>query len=222
MTQTNMAVGAPGQARFCSSCGGALPVATARCPRCGAVITAQGKAKRSHSAMVVAVVAVALLGAVPCLGILAAIAIPNFLRYQLRAKEAGARAELQELVLAEKEAALNGGKYVALGPLPSGTPGAQKLPLSAADLQFASGLGWRPAAATHGQFRVAVAEDGSGRQAASFCMETDLDGDGSRAVHVAFLPVEGSAPPAPCTTPVPYDPQRVEAMPIKMSEANVY
>ncbi len=222
MTRTDMAAGAPGQARFCSACGGPLRVAMARCPRCGAEITAQGTARRSRSVVVIVVVAVALLGALPCIGIVAAIAIPNFLRYQLRSKEAGAREELAALVHAETLAALNGGRYVALGPLPSGRPGAEKLPVSAADRQLAAGIGWQLEPATYGQFAVAVAEDASGRQAASVCMETDLDGDGRRAAHVAFLPVEGKAPPAPCTTPVAYDPQYRAEEVIRISEPNVY
>jgi hypothetical protein len=222
MTETNPAAGSPGHARLCSACGGPLLVPTARCPRCGAVITAQGRARRSRSVVVIVVVAVALLGALPCMGIVAAIAIPNFLRYQLRSKEAAARMELQELVLAEKGTALKGGRYVALGPLPSGRPGARKLQLSAADLQIAEGIDWNLQPATHGQFRVAVAEDSSGRQAASFCMETDLDGDGSRAVHVEFLPLESGAPPAPCTTPVPYDPQYRADEVIRISARSVF
>ncbi len=222
MIQTDVPAGAAGPARFCSACGGPLSFAAGRCPRCGAVITAQGKAERSRATLVIIVVAVAVLGALPCIGILAAIAIPNFLRYQLRSKEAGATAELHALVRAEQQSVVATGHYVPLQALPARPPGANKQRLSPEDLQLAAGMGWDVEPLTYGQFRVAVAEDASGREAASVCMETDLDGDGMRAAHVAFLPVEGTAPPAPCTTPVPYDPQYAEGVPAKITERNVY
>lgn len=222
MTQTNVGGGAPGYARFCTACGGPLPGPVPRCPRCGAEITAVGKAKRSRSATIIIIVAVAVFGAVPCLGILAAIAIPNFIRYQLRAKEASVKAELAGLVKAEQAVAMREGHYVALGPLPASPPNSQKQPLSAEDQQVATGLDWMVGPSTYGRFRVAVAQNGSGQQAVALCAETDLDGDGTLAVHVAFLPVPAGAPPAPCTSPVPYDRQYQAGEVIVISAPNVF
>ncbi len=220
MTQTNLP-GPPGHARFCSSCGGALSGPVPRCPRCGAEVG--GKRKSSSSALTIIIVSVAVLGAIPCLGILAAIAIPNFVRYQLRAKEAGVKAELEWLVRAEQAAFQKTGRFVALGPLPAAPPGARKSALSAEDEQVAASLAWEVPKTTYGQYRVAVAADGG---SAALCAESDLDGDGVRAVRVAFLPsapgtAEG-APPAPCSTPVPYDPQALPGEVVQLTERNVF
>ena len=219
MSQTNVVPGA----RFCSACGGALPGPVPRCPRCGAVIAAQKKS--SAATIIIVVVACGFLG-IFCLGTLAAIAIPNFLRYQLRAKEGGVRAELSALVKAELFAAERNGHFVPLGPLPSGPPNSQKVPLSGAEREVAAGIDWMVEPATHGQYRVAVAGD-EGGEAASLCAEADVDGDGTRAVHVAFLPLERDgavvgAPPAPCTEPVPYDPKYDAGQVITITGSDVF
>lgn len=199
MSQTNVVTGGP--ARFCSACGGALPGPVPRCPRCGAVIA--GPPRSRTGVIVIVIVAVAVLGAIPCLGILAAVAIPNYIRYQLRAKEAMVRAELVGLVQAEETRALERGTYAPLGPLPSTRPGSQKAALSPAELKAATDLGWTVQPTTYGRFGVAVSADG---RAAALCAESDLDGDGVPAVHVAFLAVGGGdPPPAPCAEPVPHD-----------------
>ncbi len=223
MSQTNVVTGGPGQARFCSACGGALPGPVPRCPRCGAVIAAQ---KRSSVGTIIIVVVVAGFVGVFCLGTLAAIAIPNFLRYQLRAKEAGVKAELSALVKAELGAEQRSGHFVAIGPLPAGAPGQQKAALSDAERQAAAEIDWPVAPATYGQFRAAVAAD-QGGEAVSLCAESDVDGDGTRAVHVAFLPLERDgqvvgAPPAPCTTPVPYDPAYNAGQVITITGSDVF
>jgi hypothetical protein len=93
--------------------------------------------------------------------------------------------------------------YVAIGPLPSAPPGREMNAFSAAELEAARNLDWLTGPRTHGRYQVAVSGDG---KAAALCAESDIDGDGVRAVHVAFLPSEqGEAPPAPCTEPVPDD-----------------
>lgn len=222
MTQTNHAV-PPGQPRFCSACGGPFPGPVPRCPRCGAVVGRRGTSLGT-TLLIVAAVA---MGGICILGILAAIAIPNFIRYQLRAKQSAVTAELDGLVKAERAAFERGGHYLALGPLPSQPPSSQKNELSAAERDLAASVDWMVDPATYGQFRVIVAQDGSGLQAASLCAESDLDGDGVRSVHVAFLPlVRGgqvvAAPPAPCTDPVPYADGYAPGQVVKVSEDRVF
>jgi type IV pilus assembly protein PilA len=162
-----------------------------------------------------------VLFAILCSGILAAIAIPNFLRYQLRAKESELKVEIRALVQAEEAHFQRNGRYVAVGPLPAGTPGSQKMPLSAQDLKLATDIDWMVGASTYGQYAVSVARDG---QAASVCAEADIDADGVRSVQVAFLPgPEGAeTPPAPCTEPVPYSPQYPPGEPVVLSGPNVF
>lgn len=208
MTET---AGNPGGApRFCSACGLALPGPVVRCPRCGAAV-AQRKGM-STLAIVAVVLAVVLFGGTCLVGTLAAIAIPNFMRYQLRSKQAAVVAELDGLVKAELAVAEREGAYLAIEALPAQPPGAARRPLTPEEAHVASQLGWTIGPGTYGQYRVEVVADEAGNHAASLCAESDLDGDGVRAVHVAFLPViEGGevlveAPPAPCTEPVEWDP----------------
>jgi hypothetical protein len=143
---------------------------------------------------------------------LVAAALPMYLKHQMRSREMNVKIELQALVEAERAARARDGSFVAFPPLPSQQPGPARTPLSAADRQVASRLGWNIGPATYGQFRITVARSSSGDEAASFCAETDLDDDGVRGARFAFLPMERSdgtltAPPAPCTTPVPYSNQ---------------
>jgi hypothetical protein len=158
------------------------------------------------------VVLVFFLGSTCFVGFLVAAAIPGFMKHQLRSREMDVRSELYDLVKAERAACERDGSFVEFPPLPSQQPGPGRTPLSEADRKVASRLGWSIGPATYGQFRIAVARLPSGEQAASLCAETDLDGDATRGAHFAFLPAERAdgtltAPPAPCTTPVPYSDQ---------------
>ncbi len=199
----------PGRPRFCSACGMELTGPVQRCPGCGAAVM---RARRRLGP--VAVVALVVGLGVTCLvGIPVAIAIPGFLHHQKRSREVVVKMELRELVQAEQAILERDGSFVAFEPLPSQPPSAKKTPLSAAQRRLADRLGWAIGPTTHGQFRIAVTREPSGVQTASFCAETDLDGDGTRAAHVAFLAAQledggiVAAPPAPCTKPVPYSDQ---------------
>jgi Tfp pilus assembly protein PilE len=190
---------------FCTACGGALPPAAVRCPRCGAVI-GPGGAKRSKSVVWIVVLVVGLFLAVPCLGIVAAIAIPNYLRYQLRSKASETRVVLVSLVQAEEANLITNGAYVDFQSIPQDAPGPQKTALTPEELAFARKLGWAAPPEAYGRYRAAVEADPAGGQSAAFCAESDIDGDGTLAVKVVFLPGKsGTAPDAPCTAPVPYD-----------------
>jgi type IV pilus assembly protein PilA len=223
MTQTNVPAAGPKPPGFCPSCGTALPGPVQRCPRCGAAL----RRKSGSGAATAIVIIVACLGCVCFVGVLAAIAIPNFIKYQLRSKEFAVKGELTLLVRAEQARAVDSGKYLAFGPVPSKAPGSQKNVLSPAEMKAARDLDWMIDPATFGQFRVAVAEDPSGAQGAAFCAETDLDGDGKLGVMVAFLPVVVNgetvgAPAAPCTTAVPFQKQYQAGEVIKISEPSVF
>lgn len=223
MTRNPVTTDPASQPRVCSSCGGGLPGPASHCPRCGAPVTG----KKRNSAIVIVVVVLALLGAVPCLGIVAAIAIPNFIRYQLRAKQSEIPVELSALVKGERIALQRQGRYVAIGPVPSGAPGPRKAALSAEELEAAMRIDWIVPPTLYGQYAVAVGEDEQDGQAASFCAEADLDGDGKRSVHAAFLPLvrDGEvvgAPPAPCTEPIPFSAEYQAGEVIKLSAEDVF
>jgi hypothetical protein len=210
--------------RYCTACGALLPGPAPRCPRCGAAILAP--AGRGGGTVVRVAVALVTAG-VLALGLAAAITVPGYLRFQVRSRSALVRMQLGELVQAEVRAAQEGGAFAVFEPFPAGPLGAARRPFSPADQALARRLGWETPA-SHGRFSVAVARDPSGVEAASFCAESDVDGDGVRAVHVAFVPAleDGEVvlrpPPAPCTEAVPYSdayaPGRVE----RISKEDVY
>jgi len=139
------------------------------------------------------------------LGILAAIAIPNFIRFQLRAKEQEARTMLLALSAAQAGLAEQGQGYAELS-LPAGqTPGTSRLVWSPEDLEAARTLGWAVDGASYFTYQVAVEEDDEGHTAYAACAEADLDGNGSYAAWAVFQPAMDAAgqpvlepPEAPC------------------------
>jgi type IV pilus assembly protein PilA len=106
-----------------------------------------------------------LMIVVAIIGILAAIAIPNFLRYQLRAKFAELKTNVQAIQKSE-ESVRQGertictdafkGTYASMPITPAGTVGPQKLVWTATDLGRASRLDWNVEGATYGQYQADV------------------------------------------------------------------
>lgn len=142
------------------------------------------------------------LVAVAVLGVLAATAIPNFIRYQLRAKDARARTALEELHRAEVAVKERTGSFRELR-VGEAAPGSKVEPWSAADVEAAREIDWLAEPSGVHAYTVAVAATEDGRQALAACAESDADGDGVYAAWVVFEPVaagDGSlvAPDAPC------------------------
>ncbi len=161
--------------------------------------------RRRESGVAVVVAAVAAVGVAVIfgVGILAAIAIPNFIRYQLRAKAAEATAGLTGLHAAELAHFGEKRAFVALELPAGGRPGAAKMAWTPEDLAAASALGWVVEGRSYFTYRVDVAATVDGRQAFAACAESDLDGDGTYAAVVLWQPVLDEAgkvvalPPAP-------------------------
>ncbi|MFZ5476305.1 MAG: type IV pilin protein [Myxococcota bacterium] len=132
-------------------------------------------------AVVVILVAVFLCaGAVPVMGIVAAIAIPNFVSMQLKAKRAEVPATVDAIKVAELAHHAAFDTWVAAGSerdarsrvgkqkqLPPRDPGWEK-------------LGWAPADPQYGAYWVVVTGDGFEVHGVS-----DVDGDGVLAEYVA-------------------------------------
>jgi type IV pilus assembly protein PilA len=129
-----------------------------------------------------------LMIVVAIVGILAAIAIPNFVRYQLRAKAAELKENVSAIFKAE-EAFLNrdlgAGQYALFGtPIGAGTvallpasctPGTTKRSWQPADLADAAAIGWMVEGSTYGCYHVAVTTPPIH---VTVFAESDLDGDG--------------------------------------------
>lgn len=86
----------------------------------------QGKGKGGMMATCLIVAGVLVCLSVPVIGILAAIAVPNFMRYQCKAKQSEAKSNLMGLYVAEKAFHADYGYYssdlVSVGWTPFGAP----------------------------------------------------------------------------------------------------
>jgi type IV pilus assembly protein PilA len=107
-----------------------------------------------------------LMIVVAIIGILAAIAIPNFLRYQLRSKFAELKTNVEAINKSEESirqgervlcATAMTGYYTATQQIPAGTPSANRIPWIAADNIAASALDWSVQGFTYGVYRVFTA-----------------------------------------------------------------
>ncbi|WP_308197057.1 MULTISPECIES: prepilin-type N-terminal cleavage/methylation domain-containing protein [unclassified Anaeromyxobacter] len=147
-----------------------------------------------------------LMIVVAIIGILAAIAIPNFLRYQLRSKASERKMNIEAIFKAQEAGRQReGGVYKNLGVTPSGTPSATKIVWQTGDYTAAGGLDWVVQGSTYGQY----AANQAGNVAVSVCGWTDIDADGQYAGDALWQPqirangTEGvKAPDAPCASAV--------------------
>lgn len=125
-------------------------------------------------------------------GILAAIAVPNFLRYQLRTRATETLTHLKGIATTEDAYYGEFGTYVSvLSPVPAALPGTQRLPWPGGT-RF-DRIGWRPEGGVVFQYMVS-ADDPSGTGALTrFTAETraDLDGDSVPSFFAYVRPAAG-------------------------------
>jgi len=126
------------------------------------------------------------LCAVPVTGILAAIAIPNFLAMQLRAKRAEAPANLDAIRTAEKAYHAEWDAFTSVGPCPPFVPGREQVawdPSWECYQQFMT-LGWLPDGMTRCSYEV-TAVPGASASSDDFqgIARCDVDGDGYEAEY---------------------------------------
>ena len=134
-----------------------------------------------------------LIVVVAIIGILSAVAIPAFVRFQLRAKAVEAGVNLQAISKAEESHFAEYGTYVSVPtPAPAAIPGARKTPWPGSpgfDV-----LGWAPEGSVHFQYVVSADNPGAGSTLLRFTAEAagDLDADSVGSFFAFVKPAPGS------------------------------
>ncbi|HEM46701.1 MAG TPA: prepilin-type N-terminal cleavage/methylation domain-containing protein [Alphaproteobacteria bacterium] len=119
-----------------------------------------------------------LMIVVAIIGILAAIAIPNFLRFQLKSKTSEGKVNLAAIRTAEESYLAEFGSYVTAAATPGAwTPRSAKSPFTGGGLTQFDQLGWAPEGAVFFQYAVTV--DNANVLAYTTDALADIDGDGT-------------------------------------------
>jgi type IV pilus assembly protein PilA len=127
------------------------------------------------------------------IGILAAIAIPNFLRYQLRARTTETLTHLKGIATTEDAYFSEHGSYVSVpAPVPATPPGTSRAPWPSGtpfDL-----IGWSPEGGVVFQYMVSADDPGGSGALTRFTAETtaDLDNNGIYSFFAYIRPQSGS------------------------------
>lgn len=135
---------------------------------------------------------VELMIVVSIIGVLAAIAVPNFLRYQLRTRATEALTHLQGIATTEDAYYAEHGSYVSVpSPVPAALPGRVRL-------AWPSGtnfdvIGWAPEGDVIFHYMVSADATGSPGSLNRFTVEArgDLDADGTPSYFAYLKPAPG-------------------------------
>ncbi|MEE3326636.1 MAG: prepilin-type N-terminal cleavage/methylation domain-containing protein [Myxococcota bacterium] len=121
-----------------------------------------------------------LMIVVAIIGILAAIAIPNFIRFQLKSKSSEGKVNLAAIRTAEEGYMAEFGSYVAAGASPAAAPGSAKgtfTDTGAAGANFDT-LGWAPEGNVYFSYGVGIGTANTFTATA----QADIDGDSTAQV----------------------------------------
>jgi prepilin-type N-terminal cleavage/methylation domain-containing protein len=121
------------------------------------------------------------------LGILATIAVPNFIRLQTRTRTSEALTNLALLRDAQASAYAELGSFIRAGSAPAGVPGTRARPWAGANtLEFRELLGFVPEGDVYFQYGANGSSD-----AFTLTAMSDLDGSGARAQFGFVHPAPG-------------------------------
>ncbi|WP_242360559.1 type IV pilin protein [Anaeromyxobacter sp. SG17] len=173
-----------------------------------------------------------LMIVVAIIGILAAIAIPNFMRYQLRAKVSELNENVTSIFKSEEAMRQSErsnpagaiGQYWQFAAVPTGSVGTSKIAWSAANVVTARSIDWSVEGATYGQYQTLITQPTTGTVVANSGValtvqaQSDVDGDGVLRCVALFKPQLGSTGAvtstpqnAPCTTALAFDAAKTSA-----------
>ena len=134
-----------------------------------------------------------LMIVVAILGILAAVAIPAFLRFQLRAKASEAGVNLQAISKTQDAYYAEFGSYVSAAATPAAIPGNVKA-------MWPGGggfdvVGWAPEGNVYFQYVITADDPAGGGALLRFTAEAaaDLDGDGTPSFFAYVKPATGDS-----------------------------
>jgi type IV pilus assembly protein PilA len=139
-----------------------------------------------------------LMIVVAIIGILAAIAIPNFMRFQLRSKTSEAKLNIASIRTAEDAYFAEYGLYVSAAQTPGVFPGTLKNSWAGAGVAQFDQMGWRP----EGDVFFVYAVNGAVPSAFAIAAIGDLDGTGQPSQYAYFreMPGFGLGPGPPIGT----------------------
>ena len=129
-----------------------------------------------------------LMIAVAIVGALAALALPSYLRFQLRSKAAEARGHVASIATAENAYFGEFHRYVVAAPTPAGPEGPKRRPWSGGGAADFDQLGFVPSGDVH--FSYAVDTDPA-NAAFTVGARGDLDGNGVPAEFGYVHPIAG-------------------------------
>ena len=145
-----------------------------------------------------------LMIVVAIIGILAAIAIPNFLRFQLRARVGEGKTNIAAIRTAEEAYAAEYATYVFAAPAPGLPPSGDKMNWLPVTSGFDT-MGWFPEGEVYYNYNVTIAPGGcpaAGNPCTAYSVEgfSDIDSDGMTNawgyIHAAPGAAVGLAAPA--------------------------
>jgi len=123
--------------------------------------------------------------AVAIIGVLAALALPNYRNYQLRTKRSEILLNLKAIYTAEKsfQVEKDGFKALTASPRPVAVLSAAKVAWQ--DNGGFTSIGWQPSGKLYGSYQASVAGTSGGQISAD--ARSDIDGDGNIAGAIFYV-----------------------------------